>query len=248
MILGCGPAGLISAHAASSLGAEIAILSKNRKSFMKGAQYLHEPVLGITKDEPFNVTYNLWGSEESYRMKVYGRNWDGEVSPGTLTQSHQAWDIRQTYDTLWDTYSGAITDWEASTASLNIAIQKAKPDLVISSIPSPLLCNKGHTFRSENVWATDRCMVPDIEDNTVVCNGVEIPRWYRASKIQGWGNTEWPSGGMRPPFQPMWDVVKPLEHNCTCFPGLLRVGRYGAWKKGILSHEAFQATIRAMEW
>jgi hypothetical protein len=236
----------MAANAAVKAGAEVAILSKPRKSRMNGAQYLHEPPIGMPNvtSSMFSVDYETWGTPESYRFKVYGRQWDGTVSPEDLAQSHFAWDIRAAYDWLWDMYGGVVTDWEATPATLKWAIEKNKPDLVVSTVPAPLLCAEGHQFSSAKIWSTDVCWLPADRDNVVVCNGESSPSWYRGSRIQGWENTEWPSN-VKPPVTPLWEVVKPLKTNCDCFPDVIRGGRYGNWTKGVLSHEV-QNTVYSM--
>lgn len=235
LILGCGPAGLMAANAAAMQGAEIAILSKARKSFMKGAQYLHEPVLGMRQEPPFVINYELQGSADGYRKKVYGPEWDGTVSPEDMTSKHLGWDIREAYDGLWDIFSSMIKEWDASPAALRSALEESKPDLCVSTVPAPILCSKGHTFRGSRVWSTDTAF-RSLSDNTVVCNGDDAPSWYRTSNIQGWENTEWPER-VKPPVTPLWEVMKPLDNNCDCFPDVVRAGRYGNWTKGVLSHE-----------
>lgn len=238
LILGCGPAGLMAANAAAMQGAELSILSKPRKSHMNGAQYLHEPVMGVRQKPPFKIEYTLNGPSEGYRYKVYGRAWDGTVSPEDMTASHLGWDIREAYDELWGIYGGFVTEWEATPASLKHIMERDRPDIVVSTIPAPLLCTQGHTFRAAKIWSTDKAFY-DVEENQVVCNGNENPGWYRVSNIQGWENTEWPEH-VKPPVTPLWEVVKPLDNNCNCFPGVVRAGRYGNWKKGVLSHEVQQ--------
>ena len=47
-IFGCGPAALISAQACFAMGHNPQIYSIQRKSVMPGAQYLHQPIPGIT--------------------------------------------------------------------------------------------------------------------------------------------------------------------------------------------------------
>lgn len=237
LVLGCGPAGLIAANAAVMAGADVKILSKPRKSFMKGAQYLHEPISGIDCGEPFHVTYELMGAPEAYRMKVYGRQWDGTVSPEDLAVSHPAWDIRRAYDDLFRLFGSYVEPWDAIPGSLVSILERAKPDLTVSTVPAQLLCTKGHQFRAAKVYSNDQAFVET--DNTVLCNGKDMPRWYRTASIQGWHTTEWPDGE-KPPFSNMFEVLKPLSTNCDCFPQVMRGGRYGKWAKGVLSHEIGQ--------
>jgi len=52
-VLGCGPAGLMSAHAAmvaTESEADLAIFSTKRKSPLYGAQYLHQPIPFVSAD------------------------------------------------------------------------------------------------------------------------------------------------------------------------------------------------------
>src|SRR4051794_14558085 len=107
-VLGCGPAGLMAAHAAKVCGADVDIFSRKRKSELFGCQYLHAPIPGMTDVAPVTVRYMLNGDIEGYRRKVYGDTWDGEVSPEDLLGNHDAWDIRRTYDNLWAKYGGYI--------------------------------------------------------------------------------------------------------------------------------------------
>lgn len=240
-VLGCGPAGLMAAHAAAQLGCDVRIFSKMRKSFMKGAQYLHAPIPGATKGEPFDISYRLEGSAEIYREKVYGSESDFLVSPQMLPESHKAWDIRETYDWLYDTYGAYIIEWDATEPGDFLEFMIADADLIISSIPAPLLCRSplDHGFISATIWSTDRSFGTKA-DNTVVCDGTWDRGWYRSSKIAGYETTEWP-GSVKPPVEEdhLWQVDKPITTNCDCHPEILRVGRYGSWKKGELSHHAF---------
>lgn len=259
-ILGCGPAGLFAAHAVATHGDTPIIFSKNRKSFMRGAQYLHSPIPGLST-EPFKIDYRLEGSIEGYRQKVYGDMEDVQVSPESLTGVADAWDIREAYDKAWELYSDRIVDMELSDQSTLWQIAGRYED-VISSVSAKVLCSNPsvHQFRSQQVWVTDFVkrlgMFADPEaDNLVVCSGHEDDWWYRASRIHGWENTEFPididvtklrlkdtgeSSGI-------WKVEKPVDTTCDCWKNIERVGRYGMWKKGVLSHEAYYDIARSYE-
>lgn len=239
VVLGCGPSGLMSAHAAALAGCDVRILSKPRKSRMNGAQYLHRPIPLASAAKPFKIDYRLWGSAEGYRDKVYGRDSGVQVSPESLVGIADAWDIREAYDWLWETYGSYVREWEATPISLQGMIAGWNPDLVISTVPAPLICKGDHGFTSVKIWASDKSMM-GAGDDVVLCNGDKNTGWYRASRIQGYENTEWPHD-RRPPFSSdrLWEVEKPIEHKCDCFPGVVRMGRYGSWTKGVLSHESF---------
>lgn len=239
IVLGCGPAGLMAAHAALMGGFDdVRIYSKPRKSYMNGAQYLHAPIPGITNvADVFNVEYQLWGSTLDYRTKVYDADYDGTVSPQELESDHLAWDIRKTYDSLWSIYKPFIRSFDAGHDMEKVMGLGA--DLVVSSIPLPAICNSfSHGFKSTKVWSGEHQMIPLHPDNTVVCNGNASPAWYRSASIQGHVTTEWPQS-TKPPVFPLWEVEKPVATNCDCWPSVLRVGRYGSWRKGVLSHQAY---------
>jgi hypothetical protein len=238
LVLGCGPAGLMAAHAAALNDCDIIIVSKARKSFMKGAQYLHKP------NPPFKVSYTLLGTPQQYRIKVYG-DLQTPVSPEDLLGDHEAWDIRLTYDWLWNAYGPFVKDDNLNVARVDEVLQWCKPDIAISTIPASMLCLEGHSFSSQRIWSSNQPMKP-LEDNTVVCNGENIPHWYRAARIQGWDTVEWPHYPKPPITNNLWEVEKPLMTNCTCFPDVHRMGRYGKWQKGVLSHEAYDDMIELL--
>ena len=258
VVLGCGPAGLMAAHAvlvahggyAPTLQSktQVAILSRKRKSDLYGAQYLHNPIPGVPVGAPVTVDYMTMGTPEQYRRKVYGMLWDGTVSPEDLAQQHFAWDIRATYDWLWDRYNSLIYDVDVDP----YLIRRLDADLVVNSIPRSALCHGGHQFNATEIIAAGdapalgidigKTMNLRISDNRVICNGEENPSWYRASRIFGHVTIEWPGALGRVPLQSAAKVMKPTNHNCDCWPEVLHVGRYGTWTKGVLSHEAFTAT------
>lgn len=260
-VLGCGPAGLFAAHAAAEAEANVTIFSKARKSYMRGAQYLHRPIPGLSGD-PFQVEYQLWGTVEGYREKVYGDMGDILVSPETLVGVSDAWDIREAYDAAWELYGKDVIDVDFGTmgdAHGFLGNLGNSYDLIISTIPAPLLCqrNTEHEFVSQQVWATENLKRPmevgfqfygtgEMVDNLVVCSGDPNDWWYRQSRIHGWENTEFPFD--KKPRETadikVHAINKPLSTTCTCHANIVREGRYGKWTKGVLSHEAFYNTAR----
>lgn len=251
-ILGCGPAGLMAAHGAVMAGAsDIRIFSKRRKSELFGAQYLHAPIPLATSGAPFRIRYLLQGTADGYRAKVYGKDWNGTVSPEDLEQSHDGWDIRQTYDWLWSTYAEAVVEFDLNPLTLDM-IRNDKPDVIISTVPKPLLCKAGHRFDGVKVWAAGDApergkMIPykQCPPNTVLCNGDAEQAWYRLSHIDGFRTVEWPDYA-RPPMEAA-EVMKPTFTNCDCNSDVLHAGRYGAWEKGVLSHTAYSAGYLATQ-
>lgn len=244
----------MAAHAATLAGHDVSVISKKRKSELFGAQYLHGPIPGMTTSAPVRVKYVLQGTSEGYKQKVYGPKSRVVVSPETLENTHDGWDIRSTYDNLWDRYEDKVIHGPSLDGpTVDLLIDRWQPEFVVSSIPAPFLCTDDtHNFRSETVWAIGdapergvRCPVRQAPKNTVICNGEDAPAWYRASNIFGYRTAEWPYD-KRPPID-VSEVLKPLDTTCTCRPEIMRVGRYGLWRKGVLSHSSFQQVQRWAE-
>jgi hypothetical protein len=248
----------MAAHAAAELGHDIKIVSKKRKSEMYGAQYLHRPIPGLdsTMVRGTDIAYELRGSVEGYRDKVYGRTYSGNVSPQDLDREHKGWNIRTAYDDLWDMYAPFVVDMPVRATDLlpEGAIGSLGADLVISSLPAPVLCldmegvtQHGHAFEAQEVWAIgdapERGVFNPITvpKNTVVCNGEPDVGWYRTANVFGRSTTEWPLK-RKPPVEGVALVAKPLKTTCTCQPNVRRVGRYGRWEKGVLAHTAYYDT------
>lgn len=255
-VLGAGPAGLFAAWAAREAGHDVHIMSQRiRPSEMFGAQYLHAAIPGLTMD-PARIEYILKGTPLGYAQKVYGPE-RGEhmapvVSPVTLRGVHDAWEIRGAYERAWKAFEGDMSHMMVDETSMSNLLTCGIYGYVISSIPPQAYCRgEGslHHFHSADIWskgdAPERgswCPV-SVDPFTVVCNGEKAPGWYRASNIFGYRTAEWP-GYRRPPVEGIASVCKPLSTNCNCFGGgrVLRVGRYGTWSKGQLSHSAYYST------
>lgn len=258
IVLGCGPAGLLAAQAAVDGGYKTTVLSRKQKSPLWGCQYLHQPIPGLTTMGTYvKVDYRLLGTSMGYREKVYGDGYAGRVSPEEYEKPHLAWDLRKTYDELWDRWSCYVLDvpfrdGETVRAVLS-AFYETNPHLVvISTIPAMVLCMRPeHNFASAPVWAmgdSDTQRVPvraeiiSGEPNVVLCNGDPDQGWYRASHVLGYGTVEWPFRPERrkPPFNGVALVQKPIKTNCNCNDRVVRAGRYGKWEKGVLTHQVYQ--------
>lgn len=246
-VLGCGPAGLFAAHGLVEMGWDVTILSNKRRSEMFGAQYLHEPVHGLAEVGTV-LKYELLGTPEGYRRKVYGDAPVDSVSPELYKGYQQVWDIRAAYYDAWSQYHERIIHLpEINGTDLRSLLETNAYRLILSSIPAPALCKLGHQFQSARVWAIgdapERGIFSpvDLRADKVICNGEKSPGWYRASHVFGYNTTEWP-GGSKPPISDVASVVKPTSTNCDCWvdSGVFhRIGRYGTWTKGVLSHEAY---------
>ena len=240
------------AHAAAMNGWNFRIYSKKRKSRLFGAQYLHEPIPGMTEEPAALVQYHLEGTPEEYRKKVYGDEWDGTVSPEDVAESHYAWNIRETYDRMYSAYGKEIDSCYITPIATPIAIRQAGYDLVISTVPRKLWAEPGDHFLSTNVWAIGDAPELGIQtpfrpaNFTVICDGTDDVSWYRASNIFGYSTIEWP-GHTRPPLDGVSLVEKPLAHNSKAASDFIHLGRFGAWRKGVLTTDVFREALKIFE-
>lgn len=260
-ILGCGPAGMMAALAADLSGWDFTIFSRREKSKLFGAQYLHKELPAIECGEPKLVQYQLRGTPEMYRSKVYGEDWDGTVSPEDYEADHYAWDIRRAYDELWSWYHTEIRDTNIigrSHPAAPFMKDLNKFDMVISSVPRTLWDPDLSNFYHETIWALGDAEFERVsslhrpEPFTVICNGHKKPLWYRVSNIFGYATMEWPTtsyipeAGEVPPTRGASIVIKPLRHESTAASDFVHIGRYGKWEKGVLTTDAFDDSVKAL--
>ncbi len=258
IVLGCGPAGLAVAHAYTVAGHAIQVISNKARSPIAGTQYLSAPIKGVTPENPVAIVeYITRGTHQQYRDKVYTKVKNdavlGPVSPAALPQEQPAWDMRVAYDHLWRMYEEDILDMPIRGSV--VAEMRSSPafrgaNLVVSTIPAPALCiNPQHYFYSQPVYIAPGYM-GSIPDNTVICNGESTPSWYRTSRVFGHGYTEWPDR-KKPPVTAVRRVEKPIATNCDCWQNvnqpINRVGRFGAWKKGILIGDVYNEAVESAE-
>lgn len=260
LILGCGPAGLFAAHAATELGATVEIHSNKRRSEMFGAQYLHTTIPGLTDVDGFTVEYALEGDLLAYLHKVYGDELPDNVTVNSLVGKYPAWDIRAAYNRAWTLYRDNIVHtpeikpiWIGEKYG---SFPRFNYDAIISTIPAADLCvrPRAHSFSVREVWAVGDApergvFAPRLaEPNQILYDGTRHRGWYRASLIADYAAVEWPAES-RPPMENVSSVAKPIRTNCDCpggyfGPRFIPVGRYGAWSRFGHSHQAYW-TVKA---
>lgn len=248
-ILGCGPAGLLAAHACALAGVEFVIFSRKVPSKLYGAQFLNEPIPNIPAPQQ-RIHISLHGTLNGYRKKVYGPEYVGPVSPQEFVGMRTAYDIRTVYRVLWEMYSETIVEVEFNRDNYGEWTERliAEDVDVFCSLPTKGLCvNPEHSFDSRAIYAIGdapdldiRCPIR-VPPGDFVYSGQSWSGWYRAANIFDHCSVEWPArkGLKKPPLSNVTTVHKPLSTDCTCFPAVHRIGRYGEWKKGVLSHSAF---------
>jgi hypothetical protein len=260
-ILGCGPAGLLAAHAVAEAGHEPIILSRKVKSPIFGAQYLHRHIRGLNLPAPeHQIDVIKAGCREGYAENVYGTpdapvSWDkfdGGVVPG--------WNMQKAYDNLWGIYDGITHDVNLDAELLH-QLSTNYP-IIYSTIPADMICAKPdeHKFYSQGIYVVHGPgvhLIEGVNDGDIMYYNGYTPdgrygniagfSWYRFSQInkyQSWEYRERPAGD-----QIGWDHLtlsegrKPISTSCGCWPRMIKVGRFGAWDKQILTHHVYERVL-----
>lgn len=238
-ILGCGPAGLLTALAVEQAGYSPVIYSIPRKSPLNGAQFLHEFIEGASElEDLINIEFRKVGSKEGYAQKVYHdktapTSWDAYPSGNV-----RAWSLAAAYDRLWERYSDGVVAGEITARLLDGIEQRYAA--AFSTIPVPAICEADHDFRFARVWIR-QLTTSSPTDNFIEYNGDPTKGYYRTSAING----HWSSEFGHPAL--MADPgKKPLTTNCDCRPFFHRVGRFGRWSKGVLVNHAYHDAQRVL--
>lgn len=243
VIVGCGPAGLLSAWAAEQHGLHPIILGGKEptKSVIQGAQYLHSAIPGLTSpEEAFTVRYKKVGNAKQYVHKVYQKNIPTSLSSWwKFSMEHEAYPLHEVYDRLWEHFKGGIQA-TAFNASMAPAYKKMTGRNVICSAPLPSIVNTEFDFQTETVVVVSGECEEDVGYNEIVYYGDTEHRAYRSSNILGHKSIEYPgheilTGGVY--------VTKPLRAVGTRPDGVDLVGRYGRWRKGVLVDDAYTETV-----
>lgn len=254
LIYGCGPAGLIAAHAMHRRGHTVRIVSDTMaKSEMNGAQYLHKPIPGVTqKEDALDIWYLKPGNKRNYAINVYGDG-DAPVSWTKFTQGKVVgYSLQNVYNRLWDRYLESFRHGYVSNGESNVWEEAAEADMVISTIPRTAWCRQPdkHEFVSQEIMiAMASELDHTVPPNVVMYNGTADRGWYRTSRINGIQSTEIALLPKKPCKSFPADVeqrigYKPLRHYCTCEPPNAEkfhyLGRFGQWQKHVLLHNVWE--------
>ena len=237
-VIGCGPAGLLAAHAARRAGLTFFILAPEvQPSFIAGAQYLHTPIPDLTEGMwSFELEYVRLGDADTYARKIYGHRVSAEATSWSRFPDRvQAWSMQRIYDRLWDMYWQFISPAMVTPDSVKDLKQFA--DIVFNTAPVHAIAPYGAVLTSEEVLIEVDTHMPDVTPNQIVYYGIEEVPAYRSSLINGYGSIEYP-GSMDLPGAKR--IVKPLRAVGAEVPGVHMLGRYGKWQKGVLVDDAFR--------
>jgi hypothetical protein len=243
IVIGCGPAGLAAAHAAAGHGCDVDIYAPKLKTPQEGPLLIQRPIPGINNDHPDGTIHQrvIGGSIMDYRYKLYGDVNIG-INGDILRSEYHAWNHRETYHRLWNIYSNLIHDRKVTPIELKHLHDKC--DLVVSTANAYMLCNLGsHIFRDVRVAVTSQASYPNQPDDTIIFNAGNEYDWIRSSNIFGVEVTEWM---VRRGPQGARIIKKPVSTDCTCYPRVLRTGRFGAWRNETWVDTAYWDTYSAI--
>lgn len=246
-ILGCGPSGLIAAYVAEELGHEVRIVSKKRRSYIAGAQYLHNPLEPSEPDDMIEVRKR--GTREGYAEKVYGYP-DAPVSWDNYSVGeYPAWNMRKIYDELWERYETRVSDVTLDARTMVELVYDNEVDLIVNTVPLPAICRRNgrgrmeigeeHQFMSQTVHILQKEDAYEHELSFIEYNGDKAPAYYRRSIIFGTEAVEWSGQQEKPPIEDVVTIQKPVATNCDCWTEsrvVMLAGRYGSWNKWGLTH------------
>ena len=244
-VIGCGPAGLAAAHAAFGLGADVNIYAPKSRTPQYGPLLLQRPIPGINTDHPDGTIHQLviGGTILDYRYKLYG-DINIAINGDILQPQYHAWNHRETYDKLWNLYSHYIVNKMVSPEELLRMCEVF--DLVVSTANARRLCihKDEHHFEAKPVAITPEASYPNQPDNTLIFNAGSDFGWVRSSMVFGVPVTEWPLADAPPDARV---ITKPISTTCSCFPLVLRTGRFGKWRNETWVDTAYWDTYTAIE-
>jgi threonine dehydrogenase-like Zn-dependent dehydrogenase len=244
-VIGCGPSGLLAAHACRQAGHKLTIISSDgAKSVMAGAMYVHEAIPGITAMNPdAHLLIEKRGTPEGYAIKVYGDATHPVSWNQFSTGYHDIWYMDKTYDKLWNKYKRYGKVFDVTPQAMDEIIRHF--DLVIATLPKPAVCYREHEFNSVPIWVSQRRLMRDVVyADTMVYSGLAEDPWYRRSMINNIVSIEYP----QPPIgREHTTGIKPTSNDCNCWPRVLWAGRWGRWEKGVLVHHVYRQVKDALQ-
>lgn len=243
-VLGCGPAGMLAAHAAAMVFDRVDIYSKPVRSHIGGAQYLHEAIPLLTSTVPDSTCELIKvGTAPGYSHKVYGAVREDISWYRYGERRYNVWNLREAYERTWHLYKEWIRPLTLDPGivrRLNTEYQ-----FVISSIPLyelvPEDIRDRFGFHWQTVWITQAPLIGG--SNYIEYNGNPDVPYYRRSVLFDTEGFEYGARHLAP--NEAVTVRKPLgcEKADHVMPSVHKVGRYGTFQKTKLAHHAYVDTL-----
>lgn len=249
-ILGTGMSGLLAGKAALEEGLTPIFYDKDyaRKNMnMPGLHYMHDNCgMGIDAYVVHNYVQSK-GSDpigEQYCRKVFGAlNETAKNNSLTdLPDSNAFYNMKEMYDLLYAKMLPYFSKEYVEVMEDNV---HELGDKIISTIPLYYLFPEIECM-SSSVYYTNDLKVLEPNDNYVVYNTIEDKNWYRTSHINGRNCTE---------YVKFFSGCKTMNKIITANidrdiilkdEGILLLGRYGAWDRKFLAHQAYYNTKKAI--
>lgn len=256
LVLGSGASGLLAAWGVINAGHKVTIFTKEAKrpSMPPGVFVLHDPcrlpLQSVNVQILITGGRETFGQADAYRKKVYGdKEGDMPVSIPDDNGFETVWDGQQALGMLWDILEPFVEEREVRDWS-SVEDLAHGYTYVINTIPLPVLLPAGN-LRSfpAHVWIGTASR----HEAYIMYNTNPSVKWYRASTVFGRFSLE---------FVPDWepekapdsrigdwlvaDKVVSAPSDLSKLPeNVLLTGRYGAWDKSKMAHDAFWD---AMQW
>jgi hypothetical protein len=249
VIFGTGIAGLLAGKAAIEEGWFPTFYDRDyrKKAITSGLHYLHDNC-GIPAREYVVNNYVVSKGSESigiqYCKKIFGciNNTALNNSLTDLPEQNTFYDMREIYSDLYD----SLQEYFAPEP-LNVDCDNAwNFDVpIISTIPLPLLF-PNINCRSEKVFYKEGIAASRTDKNYVVYNTISSDDWYRTSSIMGYQCTEYINDV--PDSKPMYKIITANVDRDRILDdyNILLIGRYGAWDRKFLAHNAYYTTQRVL--
>lgn len=253
-ILGAGPSGMMAAHAASQCGHYVDIFDADpdRSRRNSGVYFLHDDcdllldrveikqiVLGAKGRSPEQIS-------DLYSLKVYGTSSISKkvsVLQARDTPIVVGYNSQQAITRLWDLYGKQVKTLKIE--NLNHALSLFETyEKVISTIPARILY-PGKEYRSVGTWI--KVGTAPADEAFLFYNINPHCKWYRCSAMFGTFIQEY-GIGFNPEPRPGYDykqVIKVIGDGIRSdVDNLFLTGRYGAWNKKMLTHDAYYETLK----
>lgn len=242
-VLGAGMSGLVAAKALLDMNYDFNIFDKceSNVSQQVGLHYLHND-LGLEL-EPHKLqnlivrdSKQADSDARTYSRKIWGNDSVLDNSLRDLLAYTTVYDFREAFELLNIVFKPSVIKLDISPG--HIAVLKTKYDLIISTIPLPILYPYV-LCESETMWAINNMPDIKIDDFTVIYNLKSNDSWYRTSMVFGQPFTEYIK--QVPGAFPI-KKIKTANVNIyqTMFSDhVLLVGRFGCWDRHKLVHHIY---------
>lgn len=244
-ILGAGMAGMLAAKALQESGISCLLFDKNPQqgaSNNVGVHYLHDPC-GLEL-EPKIIRNYLIGCEdgclphEQYSEKL------GTPLNNSLVDlpSYQvAYSFQEAHRLLRKRFEDKVIKLDIKPSTLFRLMKDC--DKVISTIPLPILFDGAECLSvGARVARGKPYNLPDLPGHNKVVYNIDLEdNWYRYSNVFGVEWTEVKEGGE-------FFIKKIVSTDFVSpFEDLELLGRWGAWDRKFLAHDAYYETIRRLQ-